>query len=325
MSFAIDSQYTLAEILKAKGPDGSYMPFVDVLTEKVPLIEESFWEQSNEKTHHEMLRIVSEPQGGLTRLNEGGDWVATSTKPVVEGLCYHEAWSKIASKLAKKATDPVRFRLDREKAIMRGMIKGFHTRYFYGDSSVDEKDIDGLRTRYKVAAADSVIDAGGTGTTYSLWILKHGVDGVMCLYPPDAKKTIQVTDLSAGKGDGILVEDDDGKPMMAFVTSLAWQYGIGIADDRCVKRIGKVNATVFPETTTAGEDWLIDLIEAMPDTERSAIYGGSKMTAVLRKRLNAKGNLYFTVQDVWGRKQLTFQDLPVIKVSALDTNEAGSL
>ncbi len=334
MPFALNQEYTLPEILRSEAPDGSYLPFADVLSQQVPLIEEGYWEQANDKTSHELLQVASEPTGTLTRINEGIPWEAVTTHPVREHLALLESMCRIDKRLVKKAPDPVRFRTDREKAHIRGMTKRFHDLVFFGGYvdattkavsntySADPRGFDGLRRRFNAAVTGSCTDGGGVTSTFSMYIIKWGVDGTMLLHPSDVSKGVETDDLKEQ-----MVYDASTNPYTAYVTRFGWQFGLGIADPRAAKRLGKVNATVFPDSSSAGENWLIDLIENLPngDTSQAAIYAGPQMMACMRKRLNTKANTYFTLETVWERPQLTFQGLPVIRVDSLGFDEAGNL
>jgi len=45
------------------------------------------------------------------------------------------------------------------------------------------------------------------------------------------------------------------------------------------------------------------------------------MMAQFRKRLNDKGNLYVTMDTVWGRPMLHFMGVPIIRVDTLTADE----
>ena len=72
-----------------------------------------------------------------------------------------------------------------------------------------------------------------------------------------------------------------------------------------------------------GEEALIDLLESLPggDLSNTAIYCGPQIMAAFRKRLNSKSNLFFSTDSVWGRQQLTFQGVPIVRVDTLTATE----
>jgi len=344
-TFDIASAYTLPEVLRTKAPDGSHMSAIDVLSGRFPIVEEAPWFQANDDTSHEFLRFTSEPTGSLVRLNEGAAFEAVSTVPVREQMARMESNLKIDIRILERAPDPVAYRREREAAYLRGMIKQFHKIFFatrdldnttyYGDMGKNQKSINGLSVRYgtKTTSASLVdnvramaVPGAVANVQSSIWLIKWGQDGVYCFYPKTVSRTLQVNDLKEQ-----VVYDASSRPFRAVMTNFAWEFGLAIADERCVQRLCNIATTVavgsFDSDTTdatQGEKALIDMIERLPggDTSNCAFYAGPAIMAALRKRLNLKANMFFTMQDVWGRPQLTFMDIPFIRVDSLTPNEA---
>jgi hypothetical protein len=341
LGFDIATEYTLPEILRTKAPDGSHMSAIDTLSGKYPLIEEGYWLPANDDTSHEYLRTTQEPTGNLVRLNEGAAFEAAGTTPVREFLARMESNLRIDVRALQKAADPVKFRKEREAAHVRGMIKQFakiifsvrdaSAGPFFGDMDIDPKSINGLGKRYgKISGGlGNVLSCAGASADVqsSIWLIKWGPDGVFFVHPKTVSNTIQVNDLREQ-----VVYDSSGRPYRAVLTNFAFEFGMGVADHRAVQRYANI-ATAAGATTGSfdndtdkekGEKALIDLIENLPsgDTTNCAFYAGPKVMAAMRKRLNSKANLYFNMQDVWGRKQLTFMDVPFLRLDALNAVEA---
>jgi len=331
MAFALNTAYTLPEIMRTRAPDGSHMAAVDVLSEKMPLIEEGYWERANGDTTHEIVQMTSEPTGTLVRYNEGTPTSAATTKTVVENLARLEDRLQIDVRILEKAPDPVAYRMEREKAHFRGLVKTFHNIMFtkngYGDMGTDLKGINGLGKRYGALAANSVVTNGATtGATHSsIWMIKWGVNGAYNIYPKTMDRMMRQTDMKVQPAF-----DASGYRYEVVMTKFEWEFGLGIADPRAVKRLCNIaasgNNSFWEDGTNAakGENNLIDLIETFPmgDTSGVVIYCGPTMMAQFRKRLNSKGNLYFNTEDVWGRPQLTFQGIPIVRVDTLTAGES---
>lgn len=331
MPFAINTAYTLPEILRSRAPDGSHMSMVDVLSANNPLLEEGYWEQANGDTTHETLRVVDEPTGTFVRYNEGTPNSAVSTVPVLEYLARLEDRLQIDIRALEKAPNPISYRREREAAHFRGLVKTFHKTIFakdgYGVRAADLKQIDGLATRYNAVAAGSVVSNGGSGDELSsIWIIKHGVDGFQFLYPKSMDRTLKVDDLKIQPA-----YDASGNRYEVVMTRFAWEFGMNIADPRCVKRLANITAfgnnSFYQDGTNVlkGEEALIDLIEALPkgDTSNTVIYCGPTVMTQFRKRMNAKTNMYFTQETVWGRPMLTFQGIPIKRVDVLTQDESA--
>lgn len=340
MAFDIATEYTLPEVLRSKAPDGSHMVAIDVLSQPLPLIEEGVWVQANDETSHEFLRFASEPTGTMVGYNEGAPFEAATTVPVKEQIGRMESNLRIDIRILKKAPDPIRYRFEREQATFRGMMKRWEKIIFsksltiagsavqQGDMTYDVKTINGLGKRYGALATDSVVSNGASSGSDlgSIWIVKHGIDAFFFIYPRSASRTIEIDDLKEQ-----VINDAAGNPYRVVMTNFGWEFGCGVADPRCVKRLCNIassgNNSFWQDGTNVakGEENLIDLIEALPgggDLSGVVIYAGPKIVAQMRKRLNSKSNLYFTEETVWGRKMLTFQGIPIKRVDSLVNDES---
>lgn len=333
MSFTINEAYTLPDVLRTRAPNGKHMSAVDVLSGSYPLVEEMYHVEGNDVTSHEFLRTLSEPSGSLVRLNEGAAFSAANVIPVREQLARLEANAQVDERVLEKAPDPIRYRREREAMHFRGLIKQYHNIVFKGNSGSDEKSIDGLETRYNAvdATAGSVtgnVQSNGatTGTANSsIWLVKHGPNEFFGIYPYGSAAGIKEEDWGRETA-----YDANGYPFKVYRTHWSWEFGIGVADERCVQRLCNIapsgNHSFFEDGTTVqkGERALIDMIERLPggNIDNCALYCGPQIMAQVRKRLNDKSNLYFTVEDVWGRKMLAFMGIPLIRVDTLTATES---
>lgn len=345
MAFTIDTAHTLPEALRHKAPDGSYMWAYDALAQnKYPMIEEMYWEQANDDTAHEFLRNVSKPTGTLVRLEEGAPFEVSLDRAVREQICRIEGNMRMDVRALEKSPNPSQFYREKEARYLEGMVKTVHETIFAknsrGNMGLNPKDINGLGTRYNTA---ELYSATGDGNVRSLtafsggaltakasaWMIKHGPEGMFGIYPKTASRTIQVNEL----GEQV-VYDPSGNPFRAVMTNFAWEFGIGIMDDACIQRLAGIGASgagsFFEDTngatTALGERVLIDMIERLPggNTDGVAIYVGPTLMGQFRKRLNEKGNMFFTMETVWGRPMLHFMEIPIIRVDTLTAGETIS-
>lgn len=333
MAFDIATEYTLAEVLRTKAPNGEHMSAYDVLSGKYPMLEEGVWVQANDNTSHQFLRFVTEPAGSVREYNRGTSPEAVTTVPVKEELMGLESRLEIDTRILSKAPDPIRYRIERERATVRGLTKTFHDHLFTknnrGDPAVDPRFIAGLGKRYGSLAAPAnganIVAMGGTGTTGlgSIWLVKHGPENFAFLYPKDAGRILKEED----KGEEPKTDTVNGGTYYVVTTIWSWEFGWMIGDERSIHRLCNIEAsgTHSFHGGSTGEDKLIDLLEALPqgDVSNCAFYCGPEIMAQIRKRLNSKSNMYFTEQTVWGRKMLTFMDVPLIRVDSLRATETN--
>ena len=332
MAYDILAEATLADVLRNKAPDGSYMSAIDVLSEKIPLIEEGYWVQGNDDSSHEFMRTTSEPVGSVIALGQGAGWEKSSEVPVKEQIMRLGSNLKLETKTLEKSPAPVRYRRDREKATVRGLTKTFakvaFTKGGYGDMAADPLQVNGLGARYGKLAAKSVVSMGGSGSNLaSIWVLKWGPDGLFFIHPKTAEKTLVEKNMTVGGPQ--MIADASGNPLWYEITNWEWQFGIGVGDSRNVKRLCNIapsgNYSFFEDTDKAlGEKKLIDLLESFPlgSNEGLVIYTGADMIAQMKKRLNDKSNLYFTTESVWGRPMLNFYGVPIIRMDTLTADES---
>jgi hypothetical protein len=336
------TEYTLPDVLRHKAPDGSYMGAIDVLSGIYPMVTEGYWLQANDDTSHEYARMAYEPTGTLVRYNEGTPFEAAATSTVREFLARMESMLRIDVRVLQKSPDPVRYRRDMEAAHMRGMIKKWNkiimgvrdssSGPYYGDMGKDQKSVNGLTVRYnKLTTSASLVDnvrslGGSTANVQSsIWLVKHAPEGLFFAYPKTVSRALEVVDLREQ-----LTYDASNNPFRAVMTQFAWEFGLGVGDDRNVQRLCNIataqTAGSFGDDTDKeqGEKALIDMIERLPggDTSGCVFYAGPVLMAALRKRLNSKANLYFTEETVWGRKMLTFMGIPFVRNDVLLPNEA---
>lgn len=331
MAFTIDTAHTLPEALRHRAPDGSYMWAYDALEKaRLPFLEEMYFEQANDDLAHEFLRNVTKPTGTLTALETGAPFETSKDRAIREQLCRIESNMRVAVATLEKAHKPSEFYREKETRHLLGLTKTMHETIFSknsrGDMGTNPLDINGLGVRYG-KLGDNVVGLGAASGTdlASAWLIKHGPDGFFGLYPRSTGKGVRVSEY----GEQV-VYDANNNPFKAVMTNFCVEFGIGIMDDACVQRICNIassgNNSFFQDGTTVqkGEYALIDAIERLPggNADNAAIYVGPKLMAQFRKRLNDKGNLYFTMQNVWGRPMLHFMDVPVIRVDTLVNNES---
>lgn len=339
MAFTINTAHTLPEILRHNAPDGSYMAARDVLKKTLPMIEETYWEQANEETSHEFLKTVSKPTGTLVRYEEGAPFEISTDRNVREQLCRIEGNMRVDTRTLAKSANPGAYYREKEMRYFEGMIGTMHETIFSkngrGNMGTNPKDINGLGIRRPVSAAVAIgsevatttVVSMGNATGGSIWLIKHGPDGLFMIHPKTSGNTIQEFQF-----ENELVYDANGYPFRADMTNFAIEFGLGITDDMAVQRLCNIaltgNHSFFNDGTTVqkGEYALIDMIERLPggNTDGAALYVGGQIMAGMRKRLNDKSNVNYNLQNVWGRPMLHFMDLPIIRVDTLLANETSA-
>jgi hypothetical protein len=201
-------------------------------------------------------------------------------------------------------------------------------RLFYTDAAVasDPDAIDGILTRYTpptlsamtATAYTNVIACDGSvaAECFPVVIIKWGIDGVQLIHPKGEGTTFVEDD----RGE-VEMEDADHLPFVGWRSYFSFNYGIGVADDRCVQRLINVEWTDI-KADAHFEEYLIQAIEQLPDTQNAAVYVGRQIHTGIMQRMNSKANVNYSMEQVWARQMPTIMGVPIIRDDALSTAEA---
>lgn len=268
--------------------------------------------------------ITKYPEGQLRGYNEG--WEAEEalgaaarytasmvrTRSVVDVSLYN----------TRKPGEREAWRLRKDQAFMRGLVRQAVRRVFYGDPKTDARDCLGLANIVvptSEAFGGRCIDAGGTtnGKLTDIWLANWKPEGMYMFYP------------QGGEGPGLsvddmgeqYVQDKNGKAYRALVTEFGWDIGVAAYDPESVVRICNVDTSkLSKKNTTASAPDLIDLmtqaLEMLPDdaSGRIAFYMNDTIRSVLRRQMQNKDNAFLTWSEIAGRKVLSYGDTPIHKL-----------
>jgi len=140
-------------------------------------------------------------------------------------------------------------------AFLMAMAQEFENTFFYGNAGTDEREFDGVATRYSAAGAQ-VLDAGSADTdNTSIYLMGWGVNTCHLIYPKGSVAGIQHRD------HGLQVIEDvngvAGAKMSGYVDQYTLEAGLHIKDPRYVVRIGSIELSALAGATPA------DLIKFM--------------------------------------------------------------
>jgi hypothetical protein len=314
---------TLADVAKAYDMQGNLLKFVDVLSGAYPFIEEGHWVEANDFTSHLVTQVLTEPTGTFGVINKGTPYESARLKQFLEPVSMLEGYSRIDERLLMIQREPEAFRSRRNEIYVRGMRKTFCSKTLYGNHNTTPAEPHGLFNRYNNASTfpNSCASQGGSGNdTCSLVAIKWGEDGMSFVFPQGAKNFIQEIDLQRQ-----LIHDSDGNPYTAVVSHFMVNYGISVADDRCIQRIARIEQS--GSTNIFDEDKLIERLEYLPDGDTTGvvIYVNRAVMTQMRIAFKDKSNVNFSVEEAWGgRKQLHFQGIPVVRLDSLVTETDAS-
>jgi len=326
MAVLATTNLTLADLAKRQDADKKVSKIVEILSATNEILDDMVWVEANDGTGHKTTIRSGLPTGTWRLLNYGVQPEKSTTVQVRDGTGMLETYSEVDRALVQLSTDPAAFLLSESKAFLEGMNQTQATTIFYGDSSVFPERFTGLAPRFNSKTsenAQNIIDAGGTGSNNtSVWIVCWDESTVHGIYPKG---------MTAGLKQGATKEetlfDVNGGRYEGFRTHFSWNCGLTVRDWRYVVRIANIDVTTLTKNAVTGGD-LIDLmvqaIELLPNVRmgRIVFYVNRTIRSFLRRQIANKSNVWLNMEEVAGRKVLTFDGIPVKRVDAILNTEA---
>jgi len=317
---------TLADLAKRKDTDGKIAKVVEILEGTNEILEDMPWVAANDGSGHKTTIRSGLPTGTWRLLNYGVQPEKSTTVQVRDGTGMLETYSEVDKALVDMSDDKPAFLLSESKAFLEGLNQTMATTIFYGDSSVFPERFTGLAPRFNSKTAENgqnIVDAGGTGSNNtSIWIICWDEQTVHGIYP---KGTTGGLKQEPTKQETLF--DPQGGRYEGYRTHFLWYAGLTVRDWRYVVRIANIDLPALTKNGATGAD-LIDLIvqgiELLPNTRmgRIVIYCNRNIRSFLRRQIANKSNVWLTMDEVAGRKVMTFDGIPVKRVDAILNTEA---
>lgn len=234
---------TLADWASRKDPDGTTADVAELLTQMNAILTDAVFVEGNLETGHRVVVRTGLPTVYWRALNAGVPTSKSTTAQVDEAAGMLEAYSEIDKDLAMLNGNTAAFRLSEDVAFLEAMNQTQAQTMFYGNPGTDPKQYLGLAPRYSSLSAgnaQSIIDAGGTGTdNSSIWLVVWSPNTVFCHFPKGSKAGLQHQDL----GEHTVY---DGNPatagrFQALRTHYQWKNGLAVKDWRYVVRIANID------------------------------------------------------------------------------------
>lgn len=319
---------TLADLASRMGADGKIDPnIVEMLNETNEILDDATFIEANGFTEHKTTIRSGLPSGTWRKLNYGVQPEKSRTVTIKDSLGMLETYAEVDKALADLNGNSASWRLSEDRAFVEGLNQTLATTLFYGDSSLDPEKFTGLAPRYSLLSAENgqnIIDAGGTGSdNTSIWLVVWGPNTCHAIYPKGTPAGLQSRDL----GEDTIIDAAGGR-YQGYRTHYKWDAGITLRDWRYVVRIANVDVSDLTKNAGSGAD-LIDLltqaIEMIPNLGmgRPAFYMNRKLRSFLRRQITNKvAASTLTMEDVGGKKVVTFDGVPVRRTDAILATEA---
>lgn len=269
---------TLAELGKLLDPNGKIARVIELLTQTNDMLMDIQWMEGNLPTGHRTTIRTGLPTVYWRLINQGVQ-SSTPTEAQVDETCGNlEAWSRVDKKLAMLSSDINAFRLTRAKAFIEAMNQKFAYTFFYGNSSITPEEYHGLSIRYSSLSAtngQNIVSGSGSGSdNTSIWLVGHGENKVMGIYPKGSTAGLQHFDIgeeTAEAFDGVA-----GSVMRVLTDQWTWDCGVCVEDWRYAVRGANIDVSNLVAESSAAD--LIKMMTKMyhripfPATTKLAFY-----------------------------------------------------
>lgn len=326
MAVLATTNLTLADLAKRKDTDGKIAKVIEILGATNEILDDMPWMAANDGTGHKTTIRSGLPTGTWRLLNYGVQPEKSTTVQVRDGTGMLESYSEVDKALVDMSDDKPAFLLSESKAFLEGMTQTMATTVIYGDSSVFPERFTGLTPRFNSLSAENgqnIIDAGGTGSNNtSIWLICWDESIAHGIYP---KGTTGGLKQEPTKQETLF--DAQGGRYEGYRTHFVWYCGLTVRDWRYIVRIANIDRTLLTKNAATGAD-LIDLmvqaIELLPNTRmgRAVFYVNRNVRSFLRRQIANKSNVWLNMEEVAGRKVMTFDGIPVKRVDAILNTEA---
>jgi hypothetical protein len=331
MSVLATTHPTLLDVANRTDPDGKIPKVVELLNLTNEVLDDAVWVEGNLPTGHKTTVRTGIPTPTWRKLNYGVLPTKSTTAQVTDTVGNLEAYAEVDKDLADLNGNTEAFRLSEDRAHIEGMNQEMVDTMFYGNDLIDEAEFTGFSARYNslsAQSADNIVQQSGTegNDNASAWLIVWGPETAHMIYPKGSQGGLQVVD----KGQ-VTLENAPGGPaggrMEAYRTHYKWEAGLTVRDWRYVVRIQYNQEDLTKDASTGPDliDLFTDAVERIPalGMGRPVFYVNRRTRTFMRKQIKNAAQHTITMDDVAGKKVVSFDGIPVRRVDGLLNTEAA--
>lgn len=318
---------TLADVAKRSDPDGKIDTIVELLAETNECLDDMTFMEGNLPTGHRTTIRSGLPGSTWRKLNYGVQPSKSTTVQVTDTAGMLEAYAEVDKALADLNGNTASFRLSEDRAFLESMNQTMATTLFYGDTGTDPEKFMGLAPRFSSTTAesgDNIIVGGGSGSdNTSIWLVVWGPNTCHGIYPKGSQAGLKHQDLGE-----VTLEDAASGKYQGYRTHYKWDIGLSLRDWRYVVRIPNIDVSNLTKDGSGSSADLVDLmvqaIEKVPNLGlgRATFYGNRTVSSILRRQITNSNNVRIAMDEVAGKKVMTFDGIPFRRNDAILNTEA---
>lgn len=315
-------QFSLMDRAKRTSDGKTIQKIISVMNKKIDdLLRDIPFLEANWGLQHKIIRDVA--MAASTRRNFGGLVKATKrgSQVVFEPVALIERRSQVDEDQIDTLANPDVERNNQDTGHIQKLAEDIVYAFLHDNPASGNEYTNGLESRLnKLSQTLGNTFSGGytTGgsTCASIYIVDFNtVDGCFGIYPPGTLRNTEYGISARNKGK-LQIGDETNGYRFDYVTQFKAWLGIAVVNERKIARIANIN----PDNTAAGSFCYDDtiakkIVEAlnlgMFDRATTRIIVNENVKAGMDIYAMLKGNVYLTIQEVFGRPVLTFQDVPI--------------
>lgn len=324
---------SLLDVARRLDPNGQAAIIAEIMSQKNAILDDIPFLEGNTETGIKTTVRSALPTATWRSINQGVVRTKSTTNQIIENCGMLEAYSDIDKSLARMARDLNAFRFQEDRGHIEGMSQQMAQALFYGDTTLYPDRFVGIAPRYYSLAttlncSNQIIDALGTTTLTSIYLVGWGSSTVHGIYPRGSKAGLEQQDLGE-----VSILDASSNPYQGYRTHFKWDCGLCVRDYRFIVRIANIDVTAL---ATAGDtsDTSANLIKYMclaldmipEDSSNLVFYANKTVMSMLRVKLLSKSNVHLSLSDITSsngitRPTLQFMGVPIRRVDQIVSTE----
>lgn len=332
MSILATTHPTMLDVAKRLDPNGKIATLVEMLSQDNEILDDAVYVEGNLPTGH-LTSIRTGLPDVTWRSIYGFVQPSKSTSvQVTDSTGMLEAYAEVDKALADLNGNAPAFRLSEDRAFLESMSQELAETIIYGNEGSEPAAFTGLAPRYNSLAAangQNILSGGGSSNLQSIWLVNWAPDKIHMIYPKGSQAGLQSKDHGEvtveSLGNGVA----SAGRMQAYRTHYRQDAGLVVRDWRYAVRIANIDVTALTSDAATGAK-LIDLmtqaLELIQGTTggRPAFYVSRTVRSFLRRQIvNKVVGSTLTMDDVAGKKVVTFDGIPVRRVDKIVTGESA--
>ena len=318
---------TLADVAKRYDADGKIDTIVELLAETNEVLDDMTFLEGNLPTGHKTTVRSGLPSSTWRKLNYGVQPSKSTTVQITDTAGMLEAYAEVDKALADLNGNTASFRLSEDRAFLESMNQTMASTLFYGDTGTDPEKFMGLAPRYNSLSAesgDNIIVGGGSGSdNTSIWLVCWGPNTCHGIYPKGSQAGLKHADLGE-----VTLEDAANGKYQGYRTHYKWDIGMSLRDWRYVVRIPNIDVSNLTKDASGSSAALVDLmvqaVEKLPNVNlgRCVFYGNRTISSILRRQITNTSNVRLSMDEVAGKRVMSFDGIPFRRNDAILNTEA---